>query len=118
VVSFTSPLEARPGTEKSRSGAPGGAFPPQGKGDASQASRAIAPIAQEVSQTSAFPGAPLPSLFYVSADLKVRRTRRRSNNAGDDARLPFSVIARSESDEAIQSQKRKPGLLRCARNDS
>ncbi len=27
------------------------------------------------------------------------------------------VIARSDSDEAIQSGKRRPGLLRCARND-
>jgi hypothetical protein len=58
----------------------------KGRGDASQASRAIAPIAQEADRkASAFPGAPLPSLFLGAEKLQLRRTRRRSKNTGDAA---------------------------------
>src|SRR4051794_40575565 len=59
------PGRTGPRTEIAADGAPGGAFPPiaRRKGDASQASRAVAPTAQEADRkASAFPGAPLPSL--------------------------------------------------------
>ena len=59
------------------------------RGDASQASRAAAPAAQEVSHTSAFHGAPLPSAFTGGRDGKAGRPGP-LNNRGDVPR-PFGA---------------------------
>ena len=71
----------------------------KGEGDASQASRAAAPAAQGVSQTPAFPGAPLPS----SGSHGRGPCPGRHNNRGDLARLRYPVIPGRERSKRIRN---------------
>ena len=78
------PGNADPGTEIAANGAPRGAFPSRKReGHASQACRAATPVAQGVSQTPAFLGAPLP----LTGERRTTACPGPVKNTGDDACL-------------------------------
>src|SRR6185312_15341002 len=94
----TAPDKGRHGLSPTGSAAPRGQKPPQverreapssdrkEEGDASQASRAASPAAQEVSQTSASAGAPLPS-GECDEDFRGGPARGQPKNTGDESCL-------------------------------